>query len=78
MSIDPSAMHRRGGHVIRHSPTTTACRTARADPDGLMASGAQTLRLRRPDSSKPTPPQPTRHTGVLQDQLRRYACQRLG
>ncbi|KAG8219545.1 glycosyltransferase family 22 protein, partial [Butyriboletus roseoflavus] len=33
----------------------------------------QTLRLRRPGPSKPTSSQPTRHTGILQDQLRRAA-----
>ncbi|KAG9314095.1 glycosyltransferase family 22 protein [Chiua virens] len=38
-----------------------------------MASGTQTLRFRRPETSKPTPPQPKRHTGILQDQLRRAA-----
>ncbi|KAH0838056.1 glycosyltransferase family 22 protein [Lanmaoa asiatica] len=37
-----------------------------------MASGTQTLRLRRPEP-KPTLPQPTRHTGILQDRLRRAA-----
>ncbi|KAG5732486.1 putative glycosyltransferase, partial [Termitomyces sp. T112] len=33
-------------------------------------SSAQHIRLRRPDPN-PSPPQPTRHTGILQDQLRR-------
>ncbi|KAF8846076.1 glycosyltransferase family 22 protein [Paxillus ammoniavirescens] len=36
-----------------------------------MASGIQTLRLRRREPSKSTPSQPPRHTGILQDQLRR-------
>ncbi|KAF8445630.1 glycosyltransferase family 22 protein [Boletus edulis BED1] len=38
-----------------------------------MASGTQTLRFRRPDPPKPAPPKPNRHTGILQDQLRRAA-----
>ncbi|KAF9245824.1 glycosyltransferase family 22 protein [Melanogaster broomeanus] len=38
-----------------------------------MASGTQTLRLRRPEPSKPTSSTPARHTGILQDQLRRAA-----
>ncbi|KII93600.1 glycosyltransferase family 22 protein [Plicaturopsis crispa FD-325 SS-3] len=37
-----------------------------------MASNAQNLRLRRPDTSAPAP-KPARHTGILQDQLRRSA-----
>ncbi|KAK2461410.1 hypothetical protein APHAL10511_005873 [Amanita phalloides] len=39
-----------------------------------MSSGAQYLRLRRPEheSTKPKP-QPARHTGILQDKLRRSA-----
>ncbi|KAF9225513.1 glycosyltransferase family 22 protein [Gyrodon lividus] len=36
-----------------------------------MASGTQTLRLRRREPPKSIPSQPARHTGILQDQLRR-------
>ncbi|KAH8835520.1 glycosyltransferase family 22 protein [Flagelloscypha sp. PMI_526] len=40
----------------------------------MSQNGAQTLRLRRPDTSAPTKqPAPARHTGILQDQLRRSA-----
>ncbi|PFH52224.1 glycosyltransferase family 22 protein [Amanita thiersii Skay4041] len=35
-----------------------------------MSSGVQHVRLRRPDSGEQKPP-PTRHTGILQDKLRR-------
>ncbi|KIJ66247.1 glycosyltransferase family 22 protein [Hydnomerulius pinastri MD-312] len=38
-----------------------------------MASSSQTLRLRRPEAQKQVIPQPTRHSGILQDQLRRAA-----
>jgi len=39
-----------------------------------MASNTQNLRLRRPEQLKPNPtPAPARHTGILQDQLRRSA-----
>ncbi|KAF7968131.1 hypothetical protein HWV62_31803 [Athelia sp. TMB] len=36
-----------------------------------MASNAQHMRLRRPDTSVKPTPKPARHTGILQDQLRR-------
>jgi hypothetical protein len=39
-----------------------------------MSSGVQNLRLRRPEPAKNTPPapsKPSRHSGILQDQLRR-------
>ncbi|KAH7930611.1 glycosyltransferase family 22 protein [Leucogyrophana mollusca] len=38
-----------------------------------MASNTQTLRLRRTEGQKPVVPQLARHTGMLQDQLRRSA-----
>ena len=37
-----------------------------------MSSNTQTLRLRKPEQSKPTTVTPARHTGILQDQLRRW------
>jgi len=36
-----------------------------------MVDGSQVLRLRRPEALKGTKPLPERHTGILQDQLRR-------
>lgn len=67
--------------IIRPSPAHL-CHTSHTDfhlksTDGVlqnasMASNAQHIRFRRPDASaKTAAPKPVRHTGILQDQLRR-------